>query len=1858
MATINEIRNVFTLDTGNFDKYMKSADTSVNNLKKSIRVAKKEVIELQKQFESVQKAIKELSSVKIDIDTNIDISKDIKKAINELDKYKKSLNEIRKDADSLKDSFKNFDLSSIDKAYKLLDKIKETKLVDLSNLQNASNRVNDIVNELKTIDTDITVTQRVQNLDNLDKASTGLNDGLRHWIDNNGADLNQASDDTHKVLQDILTAAREINSKIAGGSNTGSQTSPEVNIDMSPLNRMNQMFGDALDRIDNINDALSVMSRNTDNVNQDTIEYSNELSRVQQELDEINKTQEGIASDVLIYDSLREIEEVVRHAREDLGVTADDFETIDQAAKRLSNDVKQIYEPLVKSSNAAQQMESNFQNMSVDELRNELDKCDTTLSRLKAGSDSINQELTKWESNLRASRQEMTQLDTQIEHLGTQYEILRQNNGSQEELQAINAQLASLRQRYNLLKREETLQSHITKELRQQRNSVVANTQSQRQYRTALNQQLSQQQLITQQQQRQNQLLQQQQQQASSLKGVFKGIFDAIRPVANSFGVGNNSIVQGISGMGSAAQQSAGQISQLAGSLGNASGASSGFAGASMAAGAAIGGIVVAIGAAIAAFKAYISIVKATLNVLKETITEFGTFERAMARVSAICRQTAEEYRGFKDEFKDGFMSQGYTDDVNEYADALQRVKQQLEGLEQNDLGTEDLTKRVMNISYLTGYDPNEIIRAAKNMSVNFNQEISKSLDMILSAYQKTGDPMNDLLDTFQEYPPQLKKMAVSAEWFYNIVTKGSEAGVYNSDKIADSIKELYLRLSEGSDDTITNVNKLGLSYSKTMEEIQKGGTHAEAAINNIFKRISEIQDQSERQNIIAALFGSPGEDLGNAFFDTIANGEMIVGEFQGSVEDAASAIENTLGYQVNELKNSFATLKSEVGESFAPIVKQVVMDLNDNMGEITSTVQNDLIPAFGLLLFAIVDPFTQGSLESGNFAVTVIKGIAGAIEGVAMFVNAINKIIAAFRLVTNAVEIVWNVIQALFYGVVGIIDAIFYGIAMVIGKIIDGVVNMATNLGTIAENIGIAFCNAWEGIKSSFLNAFTWIQQKAAEKVNGIIDMLNMIPEVNIEHVSWGSDGGYTPNYKSFKSLNDNSNIYEDFKGMFDSAMDTAGKGLKKQFSDIAKDWGDIQNAWGELTSAPLKDRYADFQGELDKLLSKQEQQSKHVANTSKELEKQKLLTNDITKGNDKVGKKEKEKANKAKKTGSALKKQKDTTKKQNDELKKQKELMKEVEEAQKAIYEEQKRILKVQEQYEDDMRSWQEEIIAQQVKLIENDEQKYLYEMQAIQKLRDEYVLTANEQIKYQQKQFDLALNLRQYYVDKAKKEIKKEIEAVKDGLDKQLEYQKQNSEDRIKAKQKEIDAIEALMRENEYNDEQEDLDKEIQKTLEELDKYANATSFEGVQKRNDLQEELEKLRLQKSRSARDKELEDKKASLEKEIDDIKEADEKANEEAERRAKELEKIYDDMFEDLEDAVDNGMANISEIQTLYQKETNSTIKGLLGDLIKEYESATNLISKYTLNMNQITGWSNTEQMNNLANAILTGDTEGAQNAKDRLTLNGYGSQQKLDAANKYNALKREYDALSKTKNRTSEQDSRMKTIQTEVTKLRTQYGFNGYQVDTSTIKSENKQIGNLDKLQANYNALVGKSSSNSKSNSNSNSKYNAGAAAKEYNNLKQEYTKLAGVKNPTQKQKDRMTAIEKRVDYIRDKYGFSGYQVKGYYANGIDYVGYNDMPALLHKGERVMTAKANDTFTAFMEMMITDYSNNKNKQVSNLDKKMTETAVINNIENNKYESFMHIDTFVNRSGSDETKIAQNINSKINIKNRAKGKRK
>lgn len=1836
MPKVNEIKNIFTLDTGDFDKYMKSADKSVDALKKSINAAKAEAIELRKEADKVSNAFKDLNNIKVDID----VSKDIKNATKELDEYKKKLNEIKKDAEDLKKSFKNFDLSSIDKAYRLLDKVKETKLVDLSNLQSASSKVNSIVSDLKSIDTDITVTQKVQALDN---ANSGLNNGLRHWIDNNGADLNQASDDTHKVLQDILTAAREINTKVTGGSNTGSQTSPEVNIDMSPLNRMNQIFGDALDRIDNINDTLNVMSSNTDNVNQDTIEYSNELSRVQQELDEINKTQESIASDTMIYNSLREIEELIRHAREDLEITADDFETIDEAADRLSNDVKQIYEPLVNSSNAAQQMASNFQNMSADELRNELDKCDTTLSRLRAGSDSINQELTKWESNLRESRQEMTQLDTQIEELLNKHEILRQHSGHQEELQAIDAQLAPLRQRYNLLRREEILQSHITNELRQQRNRVVANTQSQRQYRTALNQQLNQQQLITQQQQRQNQQLQQQQQNAKSLKGIFKGIYDAVKPIADFFGVGNNSVVQNISGLGSAASQSAGQVSQLSSSLGSASGASGGLASSSIAASAAIGGVTVAIGAAIAAITGYVSVIKATFKVVKETISEFGTFEKAMAKVSAICRQTAEEYRGFKDEFKDGFMSQGYTEDVNEYADALQRVKLQLEGLQQNDLGTQDLTKNIMNISYLTGYDPNEVIRAARNMSINFNQEISKSLDMILSAYEKTGDPMNDLLDTFQEYSSQFKKTGVSAEWFYNIITKGSEAGVFNTDKIADSFKELYLRISEGSDDVVTNMNKLGLSTSKTMEEIQKGGPNAEAAINNIVKKISEVQDQAERQNIIAALFGSPGEDLGNAFFDTMAEAEIAIGEWQGSVEDAANTVENTLAYQISELKNSFSTLKSEVGESFAPVVKEVVSELNDNMGEIVATVRDELIPAFGLLLFAIVDPFTQGASESDNFAVTVIKGIANAIEGVAMFVNAINKIVAAFRLVTNAVEIVWNVIQALFYGLGGLIDAIVYGIAMAIGKIIDGVVNMATNLGTIANNIGIAFNNAWEGIKASFLNAFTWIEQKAAEKVNGIIDMLNTIPNTNISHVTWGSDGGYKPNYKAFKQLTDNSNIYEMFKGRFDYAMDVASKGLNKQFSDIAKDWGDMQSAWAELTAAPLKDRYSNFTDKINDLLAKQEKQSHNTSKTNKQLEKQKQLTNDITKGTDKVGDKEKKKGDSAKKTGSSLKKQ-------NDALKEQEKLMKKVEEAQKAIYEEQKRLIKVKEQYENDMRSWQEEIIAQQVKLIENDEQKYLYEIEAIQKLRDEYVLTANEQIKYQQKQFDLALNLREYYVDKAKKEIKKEIEAVKDGLDKELEYQKQNSEDRIKAKQKEIDAIEALMRENEYNDEQEDLDKEIKKTLEELDKYANATSFEGIQKRNDLEEELENLRTQKARKERDKELEDKKASLEQEIDDIKEADEKANEEAERRAKELEKIYDKMFEDLEDAVDSGMNNISEIQALYQKETNSTIKGLLGDLIKEYENATNLITKYTLNMNQITGWSNSEQLRNLTNAILTGDTEGAQNAKDRLTLNGYGTQQKTEAAEKYNSLKKEYDTLSKTTNRTSKQNARMKAIQTEVSKLRSQYGFSGYQVDTLAIKSESKSIGNLDKLQQEYNALTGKSSSSNN--------YNAAAAAKEYNTLKQEYTKLASIKSPTNDQKNRMTAIEKRITYIRDKYGFNGYQVTGYYANGIDYVGYNNFPSLLHKGERVMTAKANDTFTAFMEMMMADYSNNNNRQISNLDKKMTEASVINNVENNNYDSFMHIDTFVNKSGSDETKIAQQINSKINIKNRAKGKRK
>lgn len=1661
---VNKVLTSFEVETKNFTKDVKAAEKNVENLKKQFKETNKQVDALKKDIKGLGDEIDKLDDLDLEIDAS-NLKREVATAQKELAKVEDIIHDIDKAADGALDGLSGgrIDLRVFTRIEDMLRRMGDIDVIDIDSIRRAANEVDNLVSDLKAIDTDINVDIQSKLDDLTVELDTGrltqlklnLDDNLRHWIDNSNGGLNQASDDTHKVLQDILTAVRNV----TAGDNSDR---PVQQLETDGFERASKRMSAAVDD-------LAGSMKNYDTATEENIrttkEYEKALASLSQKLNLQEMPEFGDA--IAIDDDLFKSYDVW-------------LDKLEKSLKTASSLQEELNQDISKSSKLY--AESVAQ---VDHLQ-------TVFGEFKASADLAAKELARIPQELEIAEEKFKQLN----------QVANKTENQLKELDWVSNHISDLKEQEKALRE---LNQYYAK----QENHLSDILKTNRQISVEMQNAYKVQGKVTKQTEKQADA-------TDKLKESLGEIGKALEPLTNATGLDK------VTG-------SLGTITTSAsGAAKGIKGLSSAMSGLSATAVAGLGAAGVAVGALAAGIANYVASFKLIKFAIQETLPAYEDLENAITRVQTAMGDAAASYEDTKKMLTDGFANQGHVQDVNEYADALARVNQQLvdlAGFDYQDVGA--ATNDILTFSKISGYDPNEIIRAARNMSINFGTEVSTVLDMMTSAYQRTGDPMNDLLDTMQEYPSQFRKMGLSAETFYDLIVRGSEAGVYNTDKIADTFKELYLRIAEGADvpveelkkigytaddiarvgnatdDVINGFNKLGLSVNDIKRAFEQGGDEASSALYTIIDAIAAVEDKAEQQDIIAKLFGAPGEDVGSYFFEVLANGEIAVDEFVGAVENAAATMESTLSYQMTEVQNKVTTLKAEIGDTFGNVLTLALQDINANFESISAAVTGSLIPALEMLGFALADPFIEADQSASDFIINLIEGISGVIEGMAMFVNVMNGVGAVIR-------IVWNVFQLGCRGALVALATLSHPIVAIGQLLANAFLSGLTwcnefilvcqggfgDVVTFAKNCGV-------GIQNAFGRAFSETQKFFASMVNGFVDTWNKtvakIPGFSsLNHVSWGSS--YTPkdyyDYSGRKAFEGNGwkGVQDKVNDAFTGMLNTANNIIQTNMAGFGQDLTDIMDAASDIGKTfSFNSRFDDIKNKLDAIKKEQKAIEKQQDAINKKPVKPPVT--DKYNGSNTDSKKTAEDIAKAEKEAKdAAKKKKETQKKQNDLKKKEQalqkelnELLKQEKELQKEIFDETKRQIELEKQYADDRRSWEEAIMAQQVKLRQDKEEALLLEMAMIDEIRNKYELTAEEQISYQQKQFDLALSLRDYYLSFYKEAVNKEIQAVKDRASEELKIEKNKNDKLIKDKERQIKAIEALMRENEYNNDQEDLDYEIKKTEEELQKYLYATSFDGINKRNELEEKLRELRLEKERAAKKKELEDQKQQLEDEIDQIKDANEEAEKAAEEKAEAMEKIYDDMFAELEEVINSGMLDIGKVQELAQKETNATIKNLLNGMVAEYENALKLIEKYTLNMKDIISWDKNDAHNDIIEGGMTGDQDKVNNGNDILDKNenwkpggGNASESTFKQAQaKYNKLKKEHSSLSAKKDKTAAEKARLKAIEKEVAELKKVWGFNGFQ-DTSQFKPVNTQANasqdKIDGLNSQINASKSRS--------------------------------------------------------------------------------------------------------------------------------------------------------------------------------------
>jgi phage-related minor tail protein len=230
-------------------------------------------------------------------------------------------------------------------------------------------------------------------------------------------------------------------------------------------------------------------------------------------------------------------------------------------------------------------------------------------------------------------------------------------------------------------------------------------------------------------------------------------------------------------------------------------------------------------------------------------------------------------------------FAEGMTDGMDEVQNAVTAVINNITGIRDQGLpAIKEVTQGALGIAKAFGQDVTQTTRAVGQlMRTGLAKDTTEALDLITAGFQKIPGAAEDLLDTFNEYSVQFKKLGLSGKDALGIISQLMEGGARNTDLAADALKEFSIRAIDGSKAVEGAFKTIGLDADKMARDFSEGGDAARSAFGETLKAINSIKDPLKRNEAGVALFGSQWEDLGDAIghadLDTAAKG---LGKIEG----------------------------------------------------------------------------------------------------------------------------------------------------------------------------------------------------------------------------------------------------------------------------------------------------------------------------------------------------------------------------------------------------------------------------------------------------------------------------------------------------------------------------------------------------------------------------------------------------------------------------------------------------------------------------------------------------------------------------------------------------------------------------------------------------------------------------------------------------------------------------------------------------------------------------------------------------------------------------------------------------------------
>lgn len=417
-------------------------------------------------------------------------------------------------------------------------------------------------------------------------------------------------------------------------------------------------------------------------------------------------------------------------------------------------------------------------------------------------------------------------------------------------------------------------------------------------------------------------------------------------------------------------------------------------------------------------------------------------------------REETERYQGVLE----NIYANNYGESFSDIGQAMAEVTKQLGDMDDAEL--QNVTESAYALQG-EGYEIKESIRASKAMMDQFGISGEEAMNLIATGYQKGLDFSDEMLDSLSEYSVQFEKVGFDADDMFKVLQKGADSGAFKLDTVGDAIKEMAIRVVDGSDTTKQGFELLGLNADEMAEKFAAGGDTAKDAFNEMLDALAAMEDPLAQNTAGVDLFGTMWEDLGPDAVTALA-------EIEEGAYATGEELNNLKDIKYDDLGSMFEALKRNVELLLIPIGKMLI--------PLLSILIETILPVITDLLAPLIELFAQ-------LITPIINLISSAITPlIDIFIQLMNIAI------TPLVALIQNILVPIFAGALN-------GMASTATSVIGNITNIFRSLIDFIKNVFTGnWKGAWENIKDIFSNAVSGLASIFKAPINVIVDGWNSL--------------------------------------------------------------------------------------------------------------------------------------------------------------------------------------------------------------------------------------------------------------------------------------------------------------------------------------------------------------------------------------------------------------------------------------------------------------------------------------------------------------------------------------------------------------------------------------------------------------------------------------------------------------------------------------------------------------------------------------------------------------------------------------------